>query len=134
MLNKPALSTLTSNTTDPIHDSINHLLSDGIVTTSIVVRRILLSADEHLRVEQLAIVARANLVDGRWIQVDKERSRHMLAAGGFGEEGIVGARIIDILGVGVYATVMAEAVLKTVAMRRQRISYHGSDALINPCA
>lgn len=129
-----ASPTLTSNTTDPIHDSINHLLSDSIVTTGIVVRRILLSTDQHLGVEQLAIVARANLVDGRRIQVDKERPRHMLAAGGFGEEGIVGARIIDILGVGIYATVMAEAVLKTVAMRQQKISYHGSDALINPCA
>lgn len=40
-----ASSTLTRNTTDPIHDRINHLLSDSIVTTSIVVRRILLSAD-----------------------------------------------------------------------------------------
>lgn len=98
----------------------------------IVVGRILLSTDQQLGVEELAVLARPNLVDGRRIQVDEYRPRHVLAAAGLGEKGVVRARILHILGVGVYATVEAEAVLKAIAMRhkkKKRLAI--ADVLIN---
>ena len=55
-------SALISKLTDPIQDEINNLLSNGVVTTSIVVGSILLASDKLLRVEQLAVGTSANLV------------------------------------------------------------------------
>lgn len=55
----------------------------------------------------------------------------MFASGGLGEKGVPRAVICVFAGVGVYATVEAEAVLKTVAMRRENISIT-LQALINP--
>ena len=42
---------LTSHAADAIHDIVDHLLANGVVTTGIVVGSILLAADQHLRVE-----------------------------------------------------------------------------------
>ena len=57
-------SALIGKLTDPIEDKINDLLSDGVVTTSIVVGSILLASDKLLRVEQLAVGTSANLICG----------------------------------------------------------------------
>ena len=58
-------SALIGKLTDPIKDKVNDLLSDGVVTTSIVVGSILLASDKLLRVEQLAVGARTNLICGK---------------------------------------------------------------------
>ena len=55
-------STLISQFPDAIQDQINNLLSDGVVTTGVVVGGIFLAGDELLRVEQLAVGASADLI------------------------------------------------------------------------
>jgi hypothetical protein len=57
-------SALIGKLTDPIEDKVDDLLSNGVVTTSIVVGSILLASDELLRVEKLAVGASANLICG----------------------------------------------------------------------
>ena len=47
---------------NPVQHQINDVLANGIVTTGVVVGRILLARDQLLRVEQLAVRARTNLV------------------------------------------------------------------------
>ncbi len=47
---------------DAIQHQIHYLLSDGVVTASVVVCRILLTGDELLRMEELTICARAYLI------------------------------------------------------------------------
>ncbi len=54
----------TGNTADAVDDVVHHLLSDGVVAAGIVVGGILLAADEELGVEELAVAAGADLVDG----------------------------------------------------------------------
>merc|ERR1719377_87203 len=53
-----------------------------------VVRGVLLAADELLRVEQLAVSARADLVNHGRLQVDEHRAGHVLAGASLGEEGV----------------------------------------------
>merc|ERR1719377_433885 len=53
-----------------------------------VVRGVLLAADELLRVEQLAVSARADLVNHGRLQVDEHRAGHVLARASLGEEGV----------------------------------------------
>ena len=57
-------SALIGKLTDPVEDQVDNLLSDGVVTTSVVVGSILLASDELFRVEELAVGASANLICG----------------------------------------------------------------------
>ena len=53
---------LVSELADPVEYEIDHLLSDGVVATGVVVGCIFFSGEELLRVEQLAVGASAHLV------------------------------------------------------------------------
>ena len=48
---------------DPIHGHLDLLLTDGVVASSIVVRSVLLTSDQLLRMEQLPICSSSNLYD-----------------------------------------------------------------------
>jgi hypothetical protein len=50
------------------------------VTTSIVVRSIFLALDELLRVVQLAVSSRADLIDNSRLKVDEHTARDVLAS------------------------------------------------------
>lgn len=105
---------LTCNTSDSVKAVVDHLLANGVVTTGIVVGGILLSTDQKLRVEELTVGARADLINGGRIQIDEDRSGYMLATAGFGKEGLVGTAIEDVLCVGVRATICSETVLQEI--------------------
>ena len=64
MEDKESLETcaLVSELADPVEYEIDHLLSDGVVATGVVVGCIFFSGEELLRVEQLAVGASAHLV------------------------------------------------------------------------
>ena len=116
-------ASLTGDTADTIHDIVDHLLANGIVATSVVVGSILFAADQHLRVEEGAVAAGADLVDGGGVEIDEERTGDMLAAAGLSEEGLKRARVANVLGVGVRTTISAEAMLQkglTVGKARSR--------------
>ena len=57
---------------DSVQDQVDNLLSDGVVTTRIVVGRILLSGDELLGVEELSVRSGSDLVDHGWLEIDKD--------------------------------------------------------------
>ena len=102
------------NTTDLIQSTIQDLFSNCVVTTSIVVGRILLTADQQLRMEQLAVVTSANLVDGRGVEIDEDRARDIFAAASLSEYGIELAGVVECLGVRVGTTILLETVLEQV--------------------
>ena len=47
---------------DPVLHQVDDLFADGVVTSGVVVGSILLSSDQLLRVEQLAVGPSANLI------------------------------------------------------------------------
>lgn len=85
------------------------------MATGIVVGSVLLAADQQLGVEELAVGAGADLVDGRRVEVDEDGPGHIFAIAGLGEEGLERARVADVLGVGIRATIGTEAVLQEIA-------------------
>lgn len=85
------------------------------MTAGIVVGRILLAADEELRVEELAVAAGADFVDRGRIEVDEDGARDVFAVARLGEEGLEGAGIAEVVGIGIRTTVGAEPVLQEVA-------------------
>ncbi len=85
------------------------------MTTSIVVGGILLAAHQQLRVEELAVAAGADLVNGRGVEVDKQSSGNVLAIARLGEESLKRAAFASVGGVGVGTAIEAQTVLEAVA-------------------
>lgn len=80
-----------------------------------VVGGVLLAADQQLGVEELAVGASSDLVDGRGVQVDEDGTRDVFAAASLGEESLVRARLTKLLRIGVGAAIRQQAVLEEVA-------------------
>ena len=79
--NKETLQTraVVGNTADLIQDLVDELLSDCVVTTGVVVGRILLAGDHVLGVEEGTVGASADLVDDVGLQVGIDGARDVLA-------------------------------------------------------
>jgi len=73
---------------DPVQDQIDDLLADGVVTTGVVVRRILLAGDQLLGVEQLTVGSGTDLVHHGGLQIHEHGTGHVLAGSGLAEEGV----------------------------------------------
>merc|ERR1719498_234460 len=76
---KPWRPVQLSASLEAVQDQVHDLLADGVVATGEVVRGILLTGDQLLRVEQLTVRTRADLVNDRRLQVDEDAARHVLA-------------------------------------------------------
>ena len=83
-------SALLRQLSDSVKNKVDNFLADGVVTTSVVVSSILLSSDELLRVEELAISSHADLINDSWLQVNKDCPGDVLAAASFSKEGVEG--------------------------------------------
>merc|ERR1719163_598052 len=71
---------------EAVQDQVHDLLADGVVATGEVVRGILLTGDQLLRVEKLTVSTSADLIDHRRLQVDEDAARDVLAGTRLGEE------------------------------------------------
>lgn len=72
------------NPADLVEDTIDKLLTDGVVTTSVVVGSILLAANHVLGVEQASVGAGSDLVDHIGLEIAVDGSRDVLALACFG--------------------------------------------------
>ena len=72
---------------DAVGDGVDHLLADGVATTSEVVGGILLGLHEVLRVEELLVGSSANLIGHIGLKVNEESTGDHLARGELGEHG-----------------------------------------------
>jgi len=102
-----------------IQSAIQYLLSNGIVSSRIVIRRILLAADQKLRVKQLSVIASANLVNGTRVEIDKDRTGDVFARASLSEDSIKLAGVVQCLRVWVGASIFLEPVLEEVAALRE---------------
>ena len=86
------------------------------MSASIVVRSVLFATDELLGVEQLAVGARADLVDDRGLQVEEDAAGDVLAGTRLREEGVERV-VLDADGlVGRHRAVRLDAVLEAVQL------------------
>ena len=74
----------------PVENQVDDLLPDGVVAASVVVGGVLLPGHQLLRVEELTVGSGSNLVNHRWLKVDKDGPGDVLACAGLGEEGVEG--------------------------------------------
>ena len=52
-----------------------------------------LASDDLLGVEELPVSARPHLINHRWLKVDEDSPRHVLAGASLGEEGLVAGQL-----------------------------------------
>jgi len=82
--------TLVSQFPDPIQTKIDDLLSDGVVTSSVVIGGIFLSSDELFRMEELSVGSSPYFINNSWLQVQEHSSRNVFSSSSLAEEGVEG--------------------------------------------
>lgn len=82
--------TLVSQFSESVEDEIDDLLSDGVVSTSVVVGGIFFAGDQLLGVEQLSVGSSSDLVNDGGFQVNEDSSRDVLSGTSLAEEGVEG--------------------------------------------
>lgn len=73
-----------------IQDGIHNFFADGVVSTSVVVGRVFLAVDDLLGMVEALVGSRADFVTDGGFQVDVDRTRNVLARGGFAEKSVEG--------------------------------------------
>ena len=81
-------SALISQLPDPVKTEIDDLLSDGVVTSSVVVSGILLSSDQLLRVEKLSVSSSSDLINDCGLKIQEDGPGDVLSSSGLTEEGV----------------------------------------------
>lgn len=110
------------NPTNLIQSTIQDLLSDSVVTSSVVVGGILLTTDQQLWVEELAVITSSNLVDWRRVQIDKDGTGDIFAAASFCEDSVEFTRGMESLSVGIWATILQQTVFEEIPGREISVS------------
>jgi hypothetical protein len=82
--------TLVSKLAHAIKYEVNNFLSDGVVSTGVVVGCIFLAGDDLLRVVQLAVGTSAHFITDGWLQVYENATRNMLSSTSLREKGVEG--------------------------------------------
>ena len=101
----------------PKDSPVDNLLSDCVVTTSIVVGSILLSTDDLLGVIKLAECSTSDLVTHGWFKINVDSTGNVLARSRFTEEGAVGIINSTAGGLGrSHCTVGVDAMLQAVQL------------------
>jgi hypothetical protein len=99
---------------DAVQGKINDFLTNGVVTTGVVVGSIFLARDQLLRVEQLAVCTGTNFVNDRGFEIQKDTAWDVFASTSFGEKRV--ERIVTTTDglIGRHLTIRLDTMLKAV--------------------
>ena len=109
-------SALIGQLPDPVKAEIDDLLSDGVVSSGVVVGSILLSRDQLLRVEELSVGSSSDLIDDGGLEIQEDSPGDVLASSSLAEEGVEGVVSASDGLVRGHLTVGLDAVLQAVEL------------------
>ena len=101
---------------DAVKDQVDDFLTNGVVTTGVVVGGILLTSDQLFWVEELTVGTSADLVNYGWLQINEDGAWDVLAGTSLGEEGVEGVITTADGFVRWHLTVGLDTVLKAVQL------------------
>jgi hypothetical protein len=81
-------SAVISEFADSVKDKVNNLLSNGVVTTGIVVGRVLLARNDLLRVVKLTVGTSSDLIADTRLKIDENSTGNVLASASLREKGV----------------------------------------------
>jgi len=82
--------TVISQLSDSVKDKINNFLTNGVVTTGIVIGSILFTRDQLLRVIKLSVGTSSDFVKWSWLKIKENSSWNVFSSTSFREEGVEG--------------------------------------------
>jgi phosphoribosylformylglycinamidine (FGAM) synthase-like amidotransferase family enzyme len=82
--------TVISQLSDSVKDKINNFLTNGVVTTGIVIGSILFTRDQLLRVIKLSVSTSSDFVEWSWLKIKENSSRNAFTGTSFREKGVEG--------------------------------------------
>jgi hypothetical protein len=106
--------TVVSQLADPVKNKINNLLSNGVVTTGVVICSILLATNNLFRVVKLTVRSRPHFVTHGGFQIDVHGTGDVLSGTSLGEEGVEGIIAPSHGLVSGHLTIRLDAVFETV--------------------
>jgi hypothetical protein len=107
-------SAVVSQLSHAVKDKVDNLLSDGVVTTGVVVGSILLTRDQLLRVVKLSVGTSADLVHHTGLKINKDGTGDVLASTSLREKGVEGVIATADCLVGGHLAIRLDSVLKAV--------------------
>jgi len=75
---------------DTVEGEIDEFLTNGVVTTSVVVSGIFLTSDQLFRVEELTVGTSADFIDDGGFEIDEDSAGDVLTSTSFREKGVEG--------------------------------------------
>lgn len=75
---------------DSVEDKVDDLLTNGVVTTGVVVGCILFAGDQLFRVEELTVGTGSDLINNSWLKINEDGSWDMFPCSGLAEESVEG--------------------------------------------
>ena len=106
--------TLISQFSDPVQAVVNNLLSDGVVTTSVVVGSVLFATDELFGVEELSVGSSPHFINNSGLQVEEDSTGNVLASSSLAEEGVESVITHPYSFIRRHLTIRLDTVLQTV--------------------
>jgi hypothetical protein len=106
--------TVVTHLADLVYDGINDVLSDRVVTTSVVIGSILLSVDNGLRMVEALVLSCTNGVTDGGLKIDHNSTRDVFAVLGFAEKGVEGTVLLARGWVVVHGSIRIDSVLHAV--------------------
>ena len=97
-----------------VQNQVNDLLSNGVVSSCIIVGRIFLARHQLLRMEQLTVSSSADLINYRRFQIHKDCSGYMLSSTCLGEKGT--ERVVSSCFVGWHSAIRLDAMLQAIEL------------------
>lgn len=101
---------------DPIEDQINNLFANGVVAASVIIRGVLLAANDLLRMVELAVGSRTNLVTDSRLKVDIDGAGDVLSRACFRKEGVEGVVASSDCHVGGHLAIGLDSMLEAVEL------------------
>jgi hypothetical protein len=82
--------TVIGQLSDSVKDKINNFLTNGVVTTGIVIGSILFTRDQLLRVVKLSVSTSSDFVEWSWLKIKENSSWNVFTGTSFREKGVEG--------------------------------------------
>jgi len=109
-------SALIGQLSHSVKAEVDNFLTNGVMTTGIVVGGIFLSSDELLGVEQLTVGSSPDLIDHSGLQIQEDGTGNVLAGTSLREEGVEGIISITNGLVGGHLSIRLDSVLQAIEL------------------
>jgi len=106
--------TLISQFSDSVEDKVDDFLTNGVVTSGVVIGGIFFTSDQLFWMEELTVSTSSDFINDSWFQINENGTWDMFASTSFGEEGVEGVITTTDGFIGWHLTVRLDTVLQAV--------------------